>query len=142
MEEKIKTDSRARHGQAREPEAIFSYKTEIRRGEPAKVGEDSAELVVVHSEPGGKRREILVNGCRGNPAAGVGIVWSVDGQRGELAVSPLAFNRAAQDEVMAAPAMVGARRVAGEGASEIAGGKRGDVLGKTELLHGALEGEQ
>ena len=53
----------------------------------------------------------------------------------------IAFDGAANNHVMAAPAVIGALAVAGEGAAEIAGGKHGDLLGKVELFHRALKGE-
>ena len=73
-------------------------------------------------------------------------------QHRELAVSALAFDRAgrrpiaAEDDVVRAPAVVGALAVAREGASEVAGGKSDDLVREVvggnerrELFDGRLE---
>ena len=60
---------------------------------------------------------------------------------GNCAVGALAVDRAAEDQVMAAPAVVAALAVARKCAAKIAGGESGDLFRKTELFHRALEGD-
>src|SRR5215831_6997247 len=99
---------------------ISSYEPEIRRREPAEIRKHRRQVPAVHAEPGSERGEILVACSRWNPTSGACIVRSIDGERGELSVGTLTVDGAAHDEVVAAPAMITARSVAGERATKIA----------------------
>lgn len=70
------------------------HEPEVCRGEAAKVRENRGHVRVIHSEPGGDGRKILINGSSGNPAARAGIVRAVHCERGELAVGLASLNRA------------------------------------------------
>ena len=83
----------------------------------------------------------MINGNRWYPTSGAGVVRSVNGESGEGAVSALAFNRAAENEVVASPAMIAPLAVAGEGSSKITGSEGGDIVAQPELFHRALEGK-
>jgi hypothetical protein len=125
--------------------------SQIRCGKPADVGKNGAEIGVVHSEPGGNGREVLVDSGRRNPAASAGVVRAADGKRRKFSVSFAAEHgpvgeigraRAADDEMVAAPAVVTPLPVAWERAPEIAGGECRDVVLQSELLHRLLEDQQ
>ena len=124
----------------RQPATTASYEeAEIGCGEAAEVWKHGREIAVIDAEPRRERREVLVAGRRWNPTAGVRIVGSVDGERGEFAVSAPAFDCAAHDEMMAAPTVIGALAVAGERAAKIARGECRDIIGQAELFHRALK---
>src|SRR6185437_6259476 len=108
--------------------SISSYEAKIGRREASEVGKDGGKITIVDAEPGRERGKILVDRGRGYPAAGAGIVWSVNCQIGKCAIGFLAFHRSAQDQMMAAPAVVAALAVAGEGSAEIAGGEGSYLL--------------
>src|ERR1035438_753035 len=122
-----------------------SDKTEIVRGKATDVRKDGGELAAVHAEPGGERGEILVNRRGRNPAARAGVVGAVDGERGKRAVGFAALDRAPDDKMMTAPAVIAALAVAGKRAAKIAGGEGGDArrdagIKRFELFHRALKG--
>src|SRR6267142_4076087 len=100
------------------------HESEVRRGEASDVRENGGEVAAVHAEPGRDGGEILVDGRGGNPAAGAGVVRAADGERGKFAISLPAFDPAAHDEVVAAPAVIAAHTVGRKGAAKIAGGER------------------
>ena len=65
----------------------------------------------------------------GDPAAGAGVVGAVDGEGGEGAVDLLAGDAAAEDQLVVAPAVVGAAAgVDRERAAEVGGGELGDAV--------------
>src|SRR5207302_10517397 len=68
-------------------------------------------------------------------------VRAVDSQCREASVSPLPIHSSAKDQMVAAPTMVAAIAVAGEGPAKIAGGKGGHIARQTQLFHRALEGK-
>ena len=126
---------------------IGSYKPQVGAGESAKVREYGREVAVVHPEPGCKSGKVLITGGGRNPAASAGVVGAIDGQSGEFAVGLLAVNRAAHDQVMAAPAVVAALTIPGECPAEITAREGGDALREARitvehanLIHSALEG--
>src|SRR6266700_8371189 len=83
-----------------------SYKAEIRACEAAEIGKNGGKIGVVHAEPGGKGRKVLIAGGGGNPAAGADVIGTTNGQCGEGAVGLLALNGAAHNHMVAAPAVV------------------------------------
>src|SRR5437899_523430 len=94
--------------------------------EVPQVRQDPRQVDVRHAEPLGQRGAVLVDGGRRNqPAlphmafvAGLtGIVVDADHLR--RAVELLALDRAADDEVMAAPAVIGPVAIAGQRAAEV-----------------------
>src|ERR1019366_10110958 len=128
---------------------IGSYKPQVGAGESAKVREHGREVAVVHPKPGCQRGKVLITGGGRNPAASAGVVGAIDGQSGEHAIGLLAVNRAAHDQVMAAPAVVAALTVPRERPAKITAREGGDALREaritvehTDLVHGALEGIQ
>ncbi len=99
------------------------------------------------AEPFRERGGKLIDGGRRNPAAGAGVVGAADGERGPGAEGALSVDGAAHDEVVAAPAVIAAERVAREGAAEIAVRETGDAFLEigvailhADLVHGGLEG--
>jgi hypothetical protein len=58
---------------------------------------------------------------------------------GECSIQLTAAHGATDDEVVRAPAVVGALAVGGEGAAEIGGAEGGDLLGDAELYRGGVE---
>ena len=50
------------------------------------------------------------------------------------------MDRAADDEMMASPAMVGAVAIVDQGAAEVGGGKGGDLVGDAEFDRGHVKG--
>src|SRR5665213_996715 len=104
------------------------HEAEAGRGEASDVREDGCEIAAVHAEPRRDGGEVLVNRGRRNPAARAGVVRAVDGERGQFSVSLPAQHRAAvgraraaEDEMVAAPAVVAAHAVARKRAAKIAG---------------------
>src|SRR5438477_1846662 len=91
--------------------ATLTENAEIRMGEAADVRQNARQIGGAHAEPGRERGGKFVHGSCRNPAALAGVVGAVDGERGESAEQTSALNRAAEDELMAAPAVVGAGAV-------------------------------
>src|SRR5690348_13039040 len=118
---------------------MVSYKTEIRAGEAVQIGKYSTQIAAIYPKPRCERREILVDGSAGYPAASVGIVRAIYGERGKPSVSSPAIDSATQNQMMAAPTVVAAAVITEESASEVAGGESGYIVGEAQLLHGALE---
>jgi len=81
----------------------------------------------------------LVDGSGGNEAASSDVVGLVRTDDGILAIHIVSLDSAADDEVVAAPAMVSAVAVAGEGAAEVGGGKGGDLVAEAGGLHESIE---
>src|SRR5580692_3342991 len=135
---KRKTRCQSRRRRPRRGQPLFSYETEIRQGKPAEIREYRGQVVRIDAEPGRQGGEILIDGRGGNPATGAGIVRTVDDLHGKLAVGPLPVHCPAQDQVMAAPAVITALAVARESATEITARKAGDTIREAELFHCAL----
>ena len=107
--------------------------SEIRMSESSDVRQHSRQVRIAHAEPCRQRRGEFIHGCRRNPAALPGIVGTIDREGRESSKQSTALDGAAEDELMAAPAMIGARAVRGEGATKIRGGESSHILGDTQL---------
>src|ERR1700712_5142783 len=97
-------------------EQIDLNKSQIGAVEIADVGEDGAEGVVGDSEPVGEGRGILVGGGARQQAALANLFVAFDRDRGGGAVEAAAMDRAADHEMVAAPAMIGAVAIVDQGA--------------------------
>src|SRR5688500_5880704 len=104
--------------------------------EPAKVREDVGDCAAVDAEPARERGGVLVDRGGRDDLAVAGVVRiAVRRQRRQRAVEALAMHRAAEHEVVAAPAVVGDGTVDRERAAEIRRGERGNDALDAEL-HG------
>ena len=127
------------------------HESEVRRGKPSEVRKNRAKIGIVHPEPRSDSREVLVDRRGRNPAARARIIGTVDRKGRKFPVS-LAANdgaargieiaRAAEDQMMAAPAVIAPLPVARKRASEITGGEGRHVILQPELFHCQLEGHQ
>ena len=112
----------------------LGHEAQVRGGEAAEIREDVGHVGGVDAEPFGECGAVLIDAGGGDPAACAGVVGAVDLEDGELAVGAFAFDCAgagavaAEDDVVGAPAVVGALAVAGEGAPEVAGGEADDFV--------------
>lgn len=109
------------------------------RAEVGEVGKDLADLAVGEAEPAGQGSGVLIDRGGGDEAAGADVVGLIGADDRVLAVHIVALDSAADDEVMAAPAVVGAIAVAREGASEVGGGEGGDAVAEARGLHEPVE---
>src|SRR6185503_7291381 len=92
------------------------------------------------AEPRRERRCVFIDTGRGNPrAARTGVIRTPDGEVGHLAVDVAALDGAADDEVIRAPAMVGAIAIRVKRATKVRRGERRDLLRAAELDRGAIE---
>jgi len=91
------------------------HETEVRiSAEVAEVGKDGANLRVGEAEPTGEGSGVLLDGGGGNEAACAEVVGLIDTDDRVLTVHVLALHSAANDEVVAAPAVVGSVGVGSE----------------------------
>src|SRR5689334_5342762 len=118
-------------GSKRRPPVL--QKPQVRFREAADVGKGGAHAGVAHAEPAGEGGAVFVDARGGDPAAVRGVVGAADGERGHAAVDVAAFDGAADDDVMTAPAVVGTVAVGPVGAAEIRGGEGGHAIGAAEL---------
>jgi hypothetical protein len=107
---------------------------EIRMSESSDIWEHSRKIWTAHTEPCRQGRGEFIHRSCWNPATLSGIVRSIDGQGRERSEQSAALDGAAEDELMAAPAVVGARTVRGESATKIRGGESGDVLSDPQFI--------
>ena len=84
---------------------------------------------------------MLIDGEGRDPAPRAGVVWTVDGEGGELAIGLATVDGTADDDVVGTPAVVTALAVCGECAGEVAGGEGSHFVAEAQLLHGTLKGE-
>src|ERR1700722_3567836 len=102
----------------------LTHETEVGVGaEVAEVGEDCADLTVGKTEPTGERACVLLDGGGGDESSCAEVINLIDADNGILAVHVLAVHRAANNEVMAAPTVIGSVGVGGEGAAEVGDGE-------------------
>src|SRR6185295_117847 len=118
------------------------HEPQIRRRKATEIGQHQRQVAAGHAEPAGQSRRVLIYRCGRNPAALAGVVRAVDGERRKLAVEAPAAHRAAEHEVVAAPAVVRAVAVGDEGAAEIGGGEGGHGVADAELVHRRVEGTE
>ena len=127
------------------------HKAEVRRGESANIREDRTKIRRIDAEPGGDGREVLINRGGRNPAASARVVGAINCERRKFSVGLAAddgaaggieISGAAENQMMAAPAVIAPLPVARERAAEIAGGERRDAVLQSQLLHRLLEHHQ
>ena len=119
---------------------LLSHETEIGRRKAAKVRENRWHERAAHAEPLGQGGGILVNAGAGDPSPGSRVAGTVNGEVRKGAVDLLTLNGAAEDQVIVAPAMVGAvPTVDQESPAEIAAGELSHAAGDSELNGRAVE---
>jgi hypothetical protein len=107
--------------------------------EVSKIREYLLYLAIGETEPAREGSCVLVDGSGGYEAASSDVVCLVRTDDGILAIHIVALDSAADNEVMTAPAVVGAVAVAGEGAAEVGGSEGGDLVAETRGLHESIE---
>src|SRR4051812_12757311 len=88
--------------------AAASHKPQIRLREAADVGKGSAEIGGADAEPAREGGAVFVDAGGGDPGALRGVVGTADRERGHGAVNVAAVDGTAHDDVVRAPAVIGA----------------------------------
>src|SRR5690606_37512764 len=104
------------------------HKSQIKVVEVVQVGEYRIEVGAGQAEPARQGCGVLINAGGGYQATLADIVVAVQVQIGHGAVNIPTFYRAAHNQLVSAPGVVGAIAVAGESTAEIGRGKRCDLL--------------
>ena len=115
------------------------HESEIAGREIAEIREDQVELRFAHAEPARQRRRVLIDGRGRNDLAPAGVVGPVVLQRGMRAEEASAAHRAADHEMVRAPAVVGAVAVRRQRAAEVRGGEGVTPLGDAQFDGGVVE---
>jgi hypothetical protein len=110
------------------------------RVEGTKVGEHGSQRAVRHAEPADEFCAIGVDLHAGDETALTGVDVSTNSERWIFAEDGSSFDGSTDDEMVAAPPVVGAATVGDEGAPEIRGGEKGDLIGEIELFHCSHKG--
>mmetsp|Transcript_6309 Transcript_6309/g.25564 ORF Transcript_6309/g.25564 Transcript_6309/m.25564 type:complete len:316 (-) Transcript_6309:2148-3095(-) len=136
----VSEQRRARHGAACAQARLSPARQPIK---PARMRPHRRQRRRVRAEPSRQFGAQLVGGGAWQPHAITDIVRPAQGQlrhATEQLAAIDAARRAANDEMVVAPGVVGAAAIAGKGAAEIAGGEQGHAVGQAEGAHRGVEG--
>src|SRR5271154_5253269 len=113
-----------------------AHKSQVAGREIRQVREDRRQIRVADPEPRRHRRRVLVQRSCWNPTAVVaGIVRAAERERREISVERIALYRAAQNQLMVSPRMIGAAvRARLQRATEFGQREGGHVVGYAEFL--------
>ncbi|MDV7401839.1 hypothetical protein RZS08_61030, partial [Arthrospira platensis SPKY1] len=104
----------------------------VAAGKAVDVGQHGGQVGEGDTEPAGQGGGVFVDRGGGDKRAAAGVFGAVEGGGGELAVDAVALHGAAHDEVVPAPAVVGAAAVVLQRTPEVRGGEGGDLVGHAQ----------